>query len=120
RAGDLEGELGGVHLVVGAVGEGDPHVHDRVAGQDAELRRLLAAGVHGRDVLPRDAATVDLVLELVAAAVAAGRLQVDEDLGVLPGPAGLLAVGVLDLLRLAADRLPVGDLRAADAGLHPD
>ena len=42
-AGDLEGGLGGVDLVVGAVDELDLDVDDRVAGDDAALERLLDA-----------------------------------------------------------------------------
>src|ERR1035438_4596372 len=117
RTGDLESELGRVHLVVGAVGESDLHIHHRISSQHAELGRLLAPGIHRRDVLPGDTATMDLVLELVAAAVAAGRLQVDDDPRVLAGPAGLLLVRVVDLLDLPADGLPVRDLRAADVRL---
>src|SRR5580658_2105581 len=117
RAGDLEGELGRVDLVVGAVGQRHLDVDHRVAGQHAELGGLLAAGVHRRDVLARDPATVDLVLELVPAAVAAGGLQVDEHPAVLARATGLLLVRVLDLLHLAGDGLAVGDLRAADVRL---
>src|ERR1022692_955983 len=120
RSGDLEGQLGGVHFMVGTVGQGDLQVDHGVAGQHAELGRFLAARVHRGDVLPRDLAAMDLVLELVAAAVAAGRLQVDDHLGVLPGAAGLLLVRVLDLLGLPPDGLPVGDLRPADVGLDPE
>ena len=70
RAGDLEGELGRVDVVVGAVVQGDLDVDQRVAGEDAELHGLLGARVDRRDVLPRDAATGDLVHELVAAVAA--------------------------------------------------
>src|ERR1017187_4920647 len=57
------------------------------------------------------------ILDLVAAAVAASRLQVDDAPRVLAGPAGLLLVRVVDLLDLPADGLPVRDLRAADVRL---
>src|SRR3954451_1659534 len=117
RSGDLEGELGRVDLVVGAVGQRHLDVHHRVAGQHAELRGLLAAGVHRRDVLPRDPAAGHLGLELVAAAVAAGGLEFEEPPAVVAGAAGLLLVGVLDLLDLAGNRLAVGDLRPADVRL---
>ena len=77
-AGDLEGHLGGVDVVVGAVDQGDPDVDGRVAGQHARGERLLDAGVDRGDVLLRDHAAGDLVHELVATAPA-GRLEVDHD-----------------------------------------
>src|SRR5215831_7483329 len=117
RAGDLEGELRGVHLVEGPVGQRHLDVDHREPGQHAELGGFLAPGVHRRDVLPRDAAAGYLVLELIAAAVTAGRLQVDDHAAELAGTTGLLLVRVLDLLDLLGDGLPVGDLRAADVGL---
>src|SRR5215471_8295252 len=120
RAGDLEGELRGVHLVVGPVGQRHLDVDHREPGQHAELGGFLAPGVHRRDVLPRDAAAGHLVLELVTAAVTAGRLQVDDHAAELAGTTGLLLVRVLDLLDLLGDGLPVGDLRAADVGLDPE
>ena len=117
RARDLEGELRGVHLVVGTVGERDLQVDHRVASQHAELGRLLAPRVDRGDVLARDPAAGHLVLELVTATVAAGRLQVDDHPAELAGTAGLLLVRVLDLLDLLPHGLPVGDLRTADVGL---
>src|SRR3954470_21044168 len=56
RAGDLEGHLRGVDLVVLAVEQGRLDAHHRVAGEDAVLHRVLHALVDRRDVLPRDAA----------------------------------------------------------------
>ena len=94
-AGDLERHLGGVDVVVLAVGEHDPDVDRRVAGEHARVDRLLDAGVDGGDVLLRDAPAGDLVDELVAAA-GARRLEVDRDLGVLARATGLLLVGVGD------------------------
>src|SRR5215471_17022549 len=120
RAGDLEGELRGVHLMEGPVGQRHLDVDHREPGQHAELGGFLAPGVHRRDVLPRDAAAGHLVLELIAAAVTAGRLQVDDHAAELAGTTGLLLVRVLDLLDLPGDGLPVGDLRAADVGLDPE
>src|SRR5919109_4319578 len=77
RPGDLEGHLARVDLVVRAVDELDDDVHDRVAGEDPRLHRLLDPEVDGRDVLARDAAAGDLVDELVALA-RLGRLEVDD------------------------------------------
>src|SRR6185437_2396065 len=75
-------------------------------------------GVHRRDVLPGDATAGHLVLELVAAAVTAGRLQVDDHAAELTGTAGLLLVRVLNLLDQLANGLPVGDLRPANVRLN--
>src|SRR6478735_4187158 len=117
RTGDLERELRRVDVVVLAVLEGDLDVDHRVAGDDAELHRLLAALVDRGDVLARDATTGDGVDELVAAALVldrlvAGdrdrRLDADDDGGVLARATALLLVGVLDLLDRLADGLAVG------------
>jgi hypothetical protein len=119
RAGDLERHLGGVDVVVGAVDERHLDVDHRVAGEDAVLHGLLDAGVDRGDVLLGDAATGDLVDELVA-----------------PPPSGSRQVGSRSMTTLAnwpdhrsascgcsrpsrrlRDRLAVGDLRLADVGL---
>src|SRR5689334_2539519 len=71
RAGDLEGHLRGVDLVVLAVEQDRLDAHHRVAGEDAVLHGVLDAVVHRGDVLPRDAATGHGVLELVGRRVAA-------------------------------------------------
>src|SRR5690606_7755053 len=101
--------------------------HDRVAGEDAVLHGVLDAGVDARDVLTRDAATGDGVLELVELALLRGvqRLEGDLDLRELAGTTGLLLVRVVVLLDRLADGLAVGDLRLADVrldlelALHP-
>src|SRR5690606_37843527 len=98
--------------------EGRLDAHEREASEDAELHRRLDALVDRRDVLARDAATGDLVLELVDLAVrGVERLEGHLDLGVLARATRLLLVRVVDLLDLAADRLAVGDLRLADVRL---
>src|SRR3954466_8810302 len=119
RAGDLESHLRRVDLVVLAVDEGGLDAHQRVAGQDAVLHRVLDALVDRGDVLPRDATTGDAVLELVGRTVAGHleRLDGDLDLRELAGPTGLLLVGVVVLLDPTTDRLAVGHLRLADVGL---
>src|SRR5262249_25759791 len=116
RAGDLERHLGGVDVVIGAEGEGDPDVDDRVPGEHAGVGRLADARVDGRDVLLRDHTTGDLVDELVAA-TRARRLEGDDHVAVLAVTTGLADVALLDLLDLVAHRLAVGDLRLADVGV---
>ena len=59
--------------MVGTVEQRRLDADQRVAGQHAELHGVLDALVDARDVLPRDAATGDLVLELVRRALV--RLQ---------------------------------------------
>ena len=51
--------------MVGAVEQGRLHADERVAGEHADLHGVLDAVVDRRDVLARDAATGDLVVELV-------------------------------------------------------
>jgi len=99
--------------VEGAVDQLDPHVDDRIAGEDAGLHRLLDAEVDRADVLARDLAADDLVEELVALA-RLGRLRVDDSVAVLAAAAGLAHELALDLLDGTAEGLAVGDLRAAD------
>ena len=67
----------------------------------------------GGDVLLRDLAADDLVLELVAVARLL-RIQVDDGVAVLARAAGLADEPALDLLGRLRDRLAVGDLRPAD------
>src|SRR4051794_4611913 len=119
RAGDLEGHLRGVDLVVLAVQEQRLDPDHGIAGEDAVLHGVLHALVHRGDVLLRDATTGDLVLELVGRRVAAHgqRLEGDLHLRELAGATGLLLVRVVVALDGLADRLAVGHLRLADVGL---
>ena len=66
--GQLEGDVGGVHGVVGAVVALGREVHHRIAGDDPPLGRLLDPPVHGGQVLAGDHAALDGVDELVALA----------------------------------------------------
>src|ERR671915_42654 len=93
---DLERHLGGVDLVVRAVHELYSYVDDRVAGHDAVVERLLDALVHARDVLPRDDAADDPVIDLVAALVVV--LDVYDGVAVLAAAAGLSHETTLDAL----------------------
>ena len=54
--------------MVGAVVQGDLHVHHGVAGQNAGLHGALDTSVHGGDIFLGDGAAHDLVDELVALA----------------------------------------------------
>src|SRR5215210_6906498 len=114
----LERHLGGVDLVVRAVHELDLDVDDRVAGHDAVVERLLDALVHARDVLPRDDAADDPVVELVAALVVV--LDVYDGVAVLAAAAGLAHEAALDVLDPPAHGLTIGDLRPADVRVHPE
>src|SRR5207253_5291034 len=113
RAGDLEGHLARVDLVVRAVDQLYPDVDDGVARHNARLHRLLDAEVDRGDVLLGDLAADDLVDELVAVA-GIHRLAVDHGVAVLAATPGLANEATLDLLDGLADRLAVGDLGAAD------
>ena len=114
RAGDLERYLGRVDVVVGAEGQRRLDVDDGVAGDRARLHRLADALVDRLDVLLRDHAAGDLVVELVA--LAGVRLERDHGVAVLAAAAGLAHELALHLLDLLADGLAVGDLRLADVG----
>jgi len=117
RAGDLEGHLAGVDLVVRPVDERCPDVNERVPREDAGLHRFLDPVVDRGDVLARDLAAHDLVDELVATTLACG-LEIDDhvrELTAATGLAGELQVHLVDVL---ADRLAVGDLWLSDVGIH--
>src|SRR4051812_28873440 len=115
RAGDLEGDLRGVRVMVLAVDERHADVDDRVARAHAVGERLLDALLDRRDELDRHRAAADLRDEVEALA---GRgLDVDVDDAVLARAAGLAHEAALDLLGRAADGLAVGDLRATDVRL---
>src|SRR5919107_1417067 len=116
--GYLERHLGGVDVVVRAVDELHPDIHHGVAGDDAGIERLLDTLVHARDVLPRDDAADDLVVELVAGLVVV--LGVDDRVAVLAPATGLPHEPALDALDALADGLAVGDLRTADVRVHPE
>src|SRR5690606_5793286 len=104
-----------VHLVVRAVEQRDLDVDHGIAGQHAAAELLLDALVHRRDVLARNHAADDLVLEQVALARLL-RLDLDPDVAELAA-ATALADEAAFLLHGLADRLAIGDLRLADVGL---
>ena len=70
RAGELEGDLGGVDGVVGAVEQPHAHALDGVAGEHARLHRLTHALLDGGDERAGDDAALDVVDELEAVACA--------------------------------------------------
>src|SRR5690606_2613845 len=86
--------------------------------QHTLLHGRLDTRVHRRDVLTRDPTAGDRVGELVELVLRGlQRLEGHLDLRELTRTTGLLLVRVVDLLRLATDRLAVRDLRLADVGL---
>jgi len=116
RAGDLERPLARVDLVVGALDQLDLDVDDGVAREDTRAERFLDPLVDRLDVLLRDLAADDLVLELVALARLL-RDQVDDDVAVLARAARLADEPALHLLDRAGCRLAVGHLGPADVGV---
>src|SRR3989454_256732 len=115
-AGDLEGHLARVDVVVRPVHELDLHVHHRVAREHAVLEGLLHALLDRPDVLPRDHAADDVVLEHEAGARLAG-LHVDDHVPILTAAARLADELPLDFLHPPAHRLAVGHLGPADVGV---
>src|SRR2546430_5022686 len=113
---DLERHFARVYVVVRPVHQLDYHVHHRIAGEHAVLERFLDALLDRADVLPRDHAAHDVVLEHEARPRLARR-HVDDHVPVLAAAAGLadeLALYVLDAL---AHRLAVGHLGPAHVGI---
>src|SRR4028118_1752126 len=115
---DLERHLGGVDVVVGPVDELDLDVDDRKTRHDTAVHRALDALVHARDVLPGDHTADDLVFKLVALLLVV--FHVDDGVAVLAAATGLAHEAALDALDALAHGLPVGDLRAANVGVHPE
>src|SRR6478735_830951 len=115
---DLERHLRGVDVVRGTVEDRRLDADHRVPGEDAVLHGIAETGIDRGDVLARDAATRDLVLELVdLVALDLERLDRELDLRELAGPTGLLLVRVVVLLDRALDGLAVRDLGLAHVGL---
>ena len=100
-----------------AVDKIDGHVHQRKACQRAVLQRRLQARVDRVDVLARDGAAANAVVEDVSLA-RLGRSQIDDHHRVLARTAGLLDVAVLELVDRRGDCLSVGHLRLADRGVN--
>src|SRR5438093_209300 len=117
-AGDLEGHLRRIHLVVGTVGESYPHVDHRVAGEHAGLQRLPHTLLDRRYVFLRDGAAHDLVLERDPLA-RRGRLDLELDVTVLTSAARLAHEFALRLGR-TPNGLTIGHLGLADVGLHAE
>src|SRR5215211_7527787 len=118
RTSDLERHLGGVDFVVRTVHQLDPDIDDGVARDDAGIEGILDALVHARDVLPRDNASHDLVVEFVAGLVVV--LGVDDRVAVLAPATGLPHEPALDVLDALANGLAVSYLRTADVRVHSE
>ena len=90
-----------------AVDDRDPHVLQRIAGEQALGRSLADALLDGGDVLPRNHPSLDRVLEFESAA-ARQRFDLEGHFAELAGAAALFLVAVA---RLGGDgdRLPVGN-----------
>ena len=102
--------------MVRAIDQLDLDVHHRVSGQHAVLERFLDALLDRRDVLARDHAADDLVLEHEARA-RLGRLHVDDHMAVLSLAARLPDELAFDLLDALANGLAVRHLRPTDIRL---
>lgn len=115
---DLEGELARVDGVGGAVGEGDADPVHRVAREPPGLHRLPEPLLDGRDEPGTDCGPDHPVDELeVLGAALRERLDAPDDAPVLPLPAGLLLVEVVEVRR-TRDGLPVVAPRLPDLALH--
>ena len=102
--------------MIGAVEQGDLHVHNGVAGQNTGLHSALDTGVNRRDIFLGDGTAHHGVDELVALAGLVG-LHMDLNVTVLALTAGL--TGVLGfLIHRLADGLLVGNLGRANVGFH--
>src|SRR5918995_2708586 len=115
---DLERHLGRVDLVVRTVDQLDPDIDHGVARDNAGIQRFPDALIDAWDVLPRDDAADDLVVELVACLVVV--LGVDDRLAVLAPATRLPHEPALDALHALADGLAVSDLRTADVRVNPE
>src|SRR5215217_2012461 len=116
-AGDFERHFRGVNIVVRAVNQRGLDADNRVTGQDAVVQCILDTGVNRRDVLAGNAATGDLVLELVQLALGGvHRLDRDLDLCELTRTTGLLLVRVVVAFDGALDGFAVSNLGLAHVG----
>src|SRR5688500_4390602 len=109
RAGDLEGHLVRVDLVLRPVDDGHLEVDHRVAGDDAVLHRLLDAGLDRLRPFLAEALAFDLPVEFETRATCE-RLELGDNVAPLTLAAGLADVAALGLDRLG-DGLAVRDLR---------
>src|SRR6185437_1290208 len=114
---DLERHLARVHVVIRPVDQLHLHVHHGIAGEHAVLHGFLDPLLHRADVLTRDHAAHDLVLEHEALP-RARRLHVDHDVAVLSLAARLADELPFHLLHALLDRLAIRHLRAANVRVH--
>ncbi len=102
-----------------AVDAAHPDVHHGVAGQGPASAGFVDPLLHGRDQVARDGAAHDFVHELDALPTG---LRLDREVADAEHAlaSGLLLELALDVLRLARDRLPVGNLRGLQLDLHTE
>src|SRR5215204_2987627 len=115
---DLERHLGRVDLMVRTVDQLDPDIDHGVTRDNAGIQRFLDALIDAGDVLPRDDAADDLVVELVAGLVVV--LGVDDRVAVLAPATRLPHEPALDPLDALADGLAISDLRTTDVRVNPE
>ena len=115
RAGDLEGHLVGVDLVVGAVDERHLDVDDRDSRRDAAVHGLADALFDRRDELARDAALLISLTNSKPLPIGCGSISMTT-WPYWPRPPDW-RMNLPSSADLLADRLAVGDLGLADVGL---
>src|SRR5882762_6206910 len=116
RRRDLKRHVGGVHVMGGAVIEGDLHVHHRIAGDYPLLHAVADALLDGGDEVARDRAAEDVVDEFEPAPALHG-LDAQPRVAVLAAPPGLLLVLALPL-GAPLHRLLVGNARWQKVHIH--
>src|SRR5207245_3738688 len=116
RPGDLEAHLARVDAMEAAVGEGGLEVRERVARDDAALRRLAHPLLDGGPEVARDGAADDVRLEDDPCPRGL-RLDLEPDVAELSVAAGLPLVASLGG-RLPADGLAVRDPGGVHLYLH--
>src|SRR5690242_14330590 len=100
-----------------AVDDSDANIHDRIAGDNTALQRLLDTLFDARDKLLRNRSANDLV-DKFKALTGLQRLDFQLAVAILAGTACLALKGNAGR-RLAMDAFAIGHLGRAEVGLHP-